>query len=168
LKYGTWLKKKYNVKPKQIVAMDFMNSDKFIFVWFGLWSIGAKPAFINYNLTGKALTHCIRVSTTTLTLVDPQVEGCVTADVRNKLPNVEFVIFTPVLEAEVEATEGVRAPDWTRSEDKTQNMAKLVFTSGTTGLPKPAIVSWTKTNLGSKIIMNWAAIARSDVFYTVR
>jgi acyl-coenzyme A synthetase/AMP-(fatty) acid ligase len=108
------------------------------------------------------------VSTTTLTLVDPQVEGCVTADVRNKLPNVEFVIFTPVLEAEVEATEGVRAPDWTRSEDKTQNMAKLVFTSGTTGLPKPAIVSWTKTNVGSKILTNWAAIARSDVFYTVR
>jgi acyl-coenzyme A synthetase/AMP-(fatty) acid ligase len=167
LKYGTWLSKKYNVKSKEIVAMDFMNSDKFIFIWFGLWSIGAKPAFINYNLTGKALSHCIRVSSTSLCLVDPQVENCVTSEVRKELPNVEFIIFTPEVEAEVVAIDGVRAPDSARSEDKSQNMAKLVFTSGTTGLPKPAIVSWTKTNVGSMLIPNWASFARPDVFYTV-
>jgi acyl-CoA synthetase (AMP-forming)/AMP-acid ligase II len=168
LKYGTWLRQKYDVKPKQIVAMDFMNSEKFIFVWFGLWSIGAKPAFINYNLTGKALAHCVRVSTTKLALIDYQVQECVTDDVRKELPAVEWVIFTPELEAEAAATEAVRAPDWTRSEDKSQNMAKLVFTSGTTGLPKPAIVSWTKTNVGSILMPNWASIARPDVYYTVR
>lgn len=167
LKHGTWLKQKYDIKPKQIVAMDFMNSEKFIFVWLGLWSIGAKPAFINYNLTGKALSHCIRVSSANVALIDPQVEDCVTAEVRKELPKVEFVIFTPQLESEVEASEPLRAPDWARSEDKSQNMAKLVFTSGTTGLPKPAIVSWTKTNVGSMLIPNWASITRPDIFYTV-
>jgi acyl-coenzyme A synthetase/AMP-(fatty) acid ligase len=167
LKYGTWLMKKYGVKPKQIVAMDFMNSEKFIFVWLGLWSIGAKPAFINYNLTGKALAHCIQVSSACLALVDSEVEHCATADVRKEVAKVEFVIFTPDLEAEIEATEAVRAPDWTRSEDKSQNMAKLVFTSGTTGLPKPAIVSWAKTNFGAMLTPNWTSLARPDVFYTV-
>lgn len=168
LKYGTWFKKNYDVKPKQIVAMDFMNSEKFIFVWFGLWSIGAKPAFINYNLTGKALTHCIRACTTRLILIDTQVQDAVGADVRAELPGVEFVVFTPELEAEVEATEAIRAPDWTRSEDKAQNMAKLVFTSGTTGLPKPAIVSWTKCNVGSMLFPSWTSLARPDIYYTVR
>jgi acyl-CoA synthetase (AMP-forming)/AMP-acid ligase II len=69
LKYGTWLKTR-DVKKDEIVAMDFMNSELFVFVLFGLWSIGAKPALINYNLTGKPLFHTIRTSTARLVLVD--------------------------------------------------------------------------------------------------
>jgi acyl-CoA synthetase (AMP-forming)/AMP-acid ligase II len=69
LKYGTWLKSR-DVKKDEIVAMDFVNSEVFVFVWFGLWNIGAKPAFINYNLTGKPLFHTIRTSTARLVLVD--------------------------------------------------------------------------------------------------
>lgn len=167
LRYGTWLQKKHGVKPKQIVAMDFLNSEKFIFIWFGLWSFGAKPAFINYNLSGKPLEHCIRVSTTSLILVDPEVAELVTPDIRNALPNVEFVLFSPDVEAEVMATEGIRAPDSTRSEEKSENMAKLVFTSGTTGLPKPAIVSWMKINVASLLVPKWSSFGRGDIFYTV-
>lgn len=33
LKQGTWLKTKYGIKPKEIVVMNFMNSEKFIFMW---------------------------------------------------------------------------------------------------------------------------------------
>jgi acyl-CoA synthetase (AMP-forming)/AMP-acid ligase II len=69
LRYGAWLKSK-GVEKDEIVAMDFMNSEVFIWVWFGLWSIGAKPAFINYNLTGKPLVHTIKTSTARLILVD--------------------------------------------------------------------------------------------------
>ena len=69
LKYGAWLKSK-GVQKDEIVAMDFWNSDVFIWIWFGLWSIGAKPAFINNNLTGKPLLHTIRTSTARLVLVD--------------------------------------------------------------------------------------------------
>lgn len=69
LKYGTWLRGR-GVEPGEIVAMDFVNSEVFIWIWFGLWSIGAKPAFINYNLTGKSLIHTIETSTARLVLVD--------------------------------------------------------------------------------------------------
>ncbi|KAL9617890.1 MAG: hypothetical protein Q9204_008452, partial [Flavoplaca sp. TL-2023a] len=51
LKYGTWLKTRYNVAPKEIVALVFMNCPEFVFLMLGLWSIGAHPALINYNLT---------------------------------------------------------------------------------------------------------------------
>lgn len=71
LKYGTWLKGK-GVEQDEIVAMDFVNSEMFIWVWFGLWSIGAKPAFINYNLTGTSLMHTIKTSTARLVLVDEE------------------------------------------------------------------------------------------------
>jgi acyl-CoA synthetase (AMP-forming)/AMP-acid ligase II len=167
LKYGTWFKTKYGVKSKEVVAMDFMNGEKFLFVWFGLWSIGAKPAFINYNLTGKALAHCIGVSTTRLILVDPEVQGNITQEVRDDLPNVKFEIFTPDLEAEVIATNAVRVEDSELSETLAQNMAILIYTSGTTGLPKPAIVSWRKVVLSSYLFPNWMGFTKDDNFYTV-
>lgn len=167
LQYGTWFKTKYGIKSKEIVAMDFMNGDKFLFIWLGLWSIGAKPAFINYNLTGKALAHCIRVSTTRLAMIDPQIQGNVTPEVRDELPTVQFEIFTPELESEVAATEGVRVENSERSEDLAQNMAMLVYTSGTTGLPKPAIVSWSKISISSYLFPGWLGFTNKDVFYTV-
>ncbi|KAF2275998.1 long-chain fatty acid transporter-like protein [Westerdykella ornata] len=80
LKYGTWLKSK-GVQKNEIVAMDFMNSELFIWIWFGLWSIGAKPAFINYNLTGKPLLHTIRTSTARLVLVGEESRGKFSEDV---------------------------------------------------------------------------------------
>lgn len=58
------------MQKEEVVAMDFVNSEVFIWVWFGLWSIGAKPAFINYNLTGAPLFHTVRTSTARLVLVD--------------------------------------------------------------------------------------------------
>ena len=69
LRYGVWLGSK-GVNKDDIVAMDFVNSEVFIWIWFGLWSIGARPAFINYNLTGKPLVHTIKTSTAKLVLVD--------------------------------------------------------------------------------------------------
>lgn len=167
LKYGTWLKTKYNVQSKEIVAMDFMNSEKFIFIWFGLWAIGAKPAFINYNLTDKALVHCINVSTARVLLVDPQVADKVTQDVKDGLPKVEIVIFSPELESEAMVIQSKREPNSERSEDKLQNMAMLIFTSGTTGLPKGAIVSWNKAVRVSLIVPGWNGLTAKDTFYTV-
>jgi acyl-coenzyme A synthetase/AMP-(fatty) acid ligase len=167
LKYGTWLKTRYSVKPKEIVAMDFVNSDIFIFVWLGLWAIGAKPAFINYNLTGKALAHCIRVSTARLILVDFDIRDKITQEVQDELPNVQFQIFDPQLEAEAMSTKAVREPDKVRTDDKAHNLAILIYTSGTTGLPKGAIVSWKKILVGAAVVPPWAHITKRDVFYTV-
>jgi acyl-CoA synthetase (AMP-forming)/AMP-acid ligase II len=51
-----------------------MNSPDFVFAWLGLWAIGASPAMINYNLAGKALLHCLKVSGSSLILVDQDPE----------------------------------------------------------------------------------------------
>jgi acyl-coenzyme A synthetase/AMP-(fatty) acid ligase len=167
LKYGTWLKTTFDIKPKEIVAIDFENSEKFIFIWFGLWSIGAKPALINYNLKDKALTHCIRVSTARLILVDPRIQANVGQDVRDALPSVQFITLTPEIESLILSTNGVREPDSVRAEGKLQDLAMLIYTSGTTGLPKPAHVSWQKCIVGGYLIHKFISYARPDIFYTV-
>lgn len=69
LKYGTWLTSK-GVTSGEVVAIDFYNSEVFIWCWFALWSLGATPAFLNTSLKGEGLVHCVRTSGARLVLVD--------------------------------------------------------------------------------------------------
>ena len=168
LRYGTWLRERHGVRKGDIVAMDFHNSDTFIFVWFALWHIGAKPAFINYLLTGKALAHCVKVSTAKLCLIDPTLASAFEDEtVKSQLEGVKLVVFTPQLEAEAMAAEAVRRPDEDRSEDDMANMAVLIYTSGTTGLPKPAIVSWGKCTVGATMGHSLLRLNRNEIIHTV-
>ncbi|KAL7927039.1 very long-chain acyl-CoA synthetase/fatty acid transporter [Trichoderma austrokoningii] len=166
LRYGHWIKTKFGVKPKDVVAMDFENSDTFVFVWFALWAIGAKPAFINYNLTGKALAHCVGAATTKLCLVDPAVAANVDEETVQSLPDVNFVVFTPEAEAEAASTAPVRSPNADRTDDAMSNMAMLIYTSGTTGLPKAAVVAWAKCIYGGCIVETLLNRGSGDIMYT--
>lgn len=167
LRYGTWLKKHKGVNQGDIVALDYQNSAMFMFLWFGLWSIGARPAFINYQLQGDALAHCMRESTAKLALVDPLVEGNLSSDVREKIPGVNFVVVTEDVQIEVESVEAVRYPDELRRENNYVGTAILIYTSGTTGLPKAAIISWAKVFIGSGLAAVGTGMGKDDVFYTV-
>ena len=175
LKYGQWLKKELEVQPGDIVAMDCMNSPMFVWLWFGLWSIGAKPAFINYNLTGRPLLHCAKVSTAHLLLVDEEVRTNITQEVLEELSSptfhddkgaVDTIFLTPSVLSSIEAMEPIREPNAVRSGSQMRDMAMLIYTSGTTGLPKPGIVSWMKAGLGSLFISRWIGLKTTDRFYT--
>ncbi|KAI0881366.1 acetyl-CoA synthetase-like protein [Annulohypoxylon maeteangense] len=166
LKYGNWFKTKFDVKPKDIVAINLQNSDYFVFICFGLWSIGAKPAFINYNLTGQALVHCVKTAEPVLMLVDPEIAFKVDGGVREKLEGLRIELLTDELKAEVAAIEAIRPPDSLRSGQLPKDMAILINTSGTTGLPKAAIISWKKLTVVGSFVSSWLATKPSDVFYT--
>ncbi|KAF2205933.1 acetyl-CoA synthetase-like protein [Delitschia confertaspora ATCC 74209] len=210
LKYGTWFNSK-GVQKDEVVAMDFTNSEVFIWVWFGLWSIGAKPAFINYNLTGKPLLHTIKTSTARLVVVDQESRHKFSDEVmvehgfapkkqvesgsQEKQANFEYleamstgnptkefsgstagvepsktleiVFFDQALEAHIESNiQGIRKPNEARSDQKLPDMAMLIYTSGTTGLPKPAVFSWGKANLGARFLTGWLPLKKSDNVYT--
>jgi acyl-CoA synthetase (AMP-forming)/AMP-acid ligase II len=96
--------------------------------WLGLWAIGAAPAMINYNLAGKALMHCLKVSGAKLLLVDEDPElvariDDVRADIEGQLGmritvldrDVKKVIRTMKAERPEDAfREGVKG-DWPMS-----------------------------------------------------
>jgi acyl-CoA synthetase (AMP-forming)/AMP-acid ligase II len=163
LRYGAWLRECCGVRQGEIVALDYRNSEAFVFLWFAIWAIGAKPAFINYHLQGAALAHCLRASTAKLVLADPRVAGAVTERVQQEVPGLRFVVFTPEVESEARGQEPVRYPDAVRSESDKFNMAVLIYTSGTTGMPKPAIVSWTKIYLGPNMVSKGTASGPNDI-----
>ncbi|KAF4448897.1 hypothetical protein F53441_7759 [Fusarium austroafricanum] len=165
LRVGQWLKNE-GVKKGDIVALDFQNSDTYVFLWLGLWSIGAKPAFLNYNLSGASLVHCLKAATTKLCIVDPNIEENVGQDVRDELKDIRFIVHTPEVEAQIAATEAIRAPDSERSEKSLSAMAILIYTSGTTGMPKAAIVSWGKLIVAGTMSEQLLDRSKGDIMYS--
>jgi acyl-CoA synthetase (AMP-forming)/AMP-acid ligase II len=62
LKIANWLVKDLDVKVGEIVALDGGNSPQHMMLWLALDAVGGVISFINNNLTGEGLTHCIKVS----------------------------------------------------------------------------------------------------------
>ena len=153
LKHANWLKTEYGIAAKEIVALDYMNSPTFLWMIYALWSLGAIPALINYNLTSNALIHCIKTSTARLVFVDQEVQHNLTEEVTNALSQKDFrqegncavqvVFHDDATASRVETTmKPFRASDSERSGagmNKGNRTAVLISTSGTTGLPKAAI-----------------------------
>ena len=156
--------------------MDFMNSPQFLFLCMAIWSLGARPALINYNLTGDPLLHCIKTSTSRIIFVDDEVRSHFTPTVLEKLAGSDFregtgsvqtIFFDECVRHEIERTKGAREPDAARSGVKGPEMAMLIYTSGTTGLPKPGIVPWSKGIIGGNYCGRWLGMKSSDRYYTV-
>lgn len=174
LQYAAWLKDVHGVQSKEIIAMCFMNSPEFVFLWMALWSLGAVPAFINYNLTGKPLIHSIRVSTARLLIIDPKVQSHFTPEIFSELSTMrigsstfQWTYLDGTALNTVALKEPYRADDRERSGATGPSMSCLIYTSGTTGLPKPAVVSWQKSRVGGIFVSSWSGLRPGkDRFYT--
>lgn len=92
--------------PGDLVAMYLTNSAEFIMIMFATLCIGAGPAFINYNLEGKALMHCLKVCETKLLIVDAdprcqqRIEGS-RQEIESK--NTKIVVLDESLKEEISA-----------------------------------------------------------------
>jgi len=179
LRYARYLHERHAIQPGEVVALDFMNSPHFLFLVLAVWSLGAVPANINYNLVNEAFVHCVRVSRSRLLVLEPDVATTVlTEETRSVIQASEFrgdgaapleiVVFTEELQSWLEAgadnedrnelSPGFRAPDAARSKASARAPAVLIFTSGTTGFPKAAIVPWHRMVVGSDLMYRWISL----------
>ena len=179
LRYAGWLHGTLGITPKEIVAVDFMNSPEFVFITLALWSLGAIPAYINYNLTGPALIHCVKISTARVLLVDPNISHKLTDEVQSEFASptfrnasfpLEVVVLNHSFATSLPYFPPHRASDSARSDIKARSPAALIFTSGTTGLPKAAILSWEKLGV-ALYISGWQGLRpcntkQPDRYYT--
>lgn len=159
LRYAGWLHETHNVVAGEIVALDFANSPAYLCLVTAVWSLGAYPALINYNLTSTPLIHSVRVSTARLLIVGSETASnaltketkaaFLAPNFRNNAFPLEICVLDHGLESSLEYFPPYRAPDAARSAADPTQMAALMFTSGTTGLPKAAILPWVKTGFGA-------------------
>jgi acyl-CoA synthetase (AMP-forming)/AMP-acid ligase II len=99
-----------------------MNSPDFIFAWMGLWAIGAAPAMINYNLTGKALLHSLGVAGSQILLVDGEEE--LMNRVEDARGEIETGLTMKIFVLDREFKEGIRAMKAERPDDSYRDGVK--------------------------------------------
>ncbi|XP_041815994.1 long-chain fatty acid transport protein 6 [Chelmon rostratus] len=139
-----------NLKKGDCVALLMSNEPDFLCVWFGLAKVGCSVAFLNTNIKARSLLHCLSCCGATTLIVGSDLvdglNGILTsllednvqvwamgsqsdhAQVHTLLDKMDAASDQPV-PAELRACTSLKAP------------TLYIFTSGTTGLPKAAVIT---------------------------
>jgi acyl-CoA synthetase (AMP-forming)/AMP-acid ligase II len=117
------------IKPGESVAMYLQNSPEFMFIWLGLFAIGCSPAMINYNLTGEALLHCVKISKSKLMIVDDEFADRVAVfgePVREM--GIEIVVLSEEVKSHVNSLKAVTPGPEYRKHIKGSDSMCLLYT----------------------------------------
>lgn len=146
------------------------NSAEFLMIMFATLCIGAGPAFINYNLEGKALMHCLSVCETKLLIADPD-EAC-QKRLNGSRDQIEasgarIVTLDNDLKRKIISGPVVVPGDEYRNGMKGSFPYCLIYTSGTTGLPKGCPFTISRTHLlGAHLEPSFEAVPGIDCWYS--
>ena len=136
-----------------VVALMMENRAEYVAIWFGLNRVGVVVALLGTGLRGRPLEQCIRVSRSRLVIAQASLRAvCVDALGEKSEPTVLSYGADGGgrrLDAEVEQCSGAALTPDERRDIILNDHALYLFTSGTTGLPKAAIVSHRR-------LLNWA------------
>lgn len=164
----------YNVKSGDFIGIDFTNKPLFIFLWFALWNIGAIPVFLNYNILGQPLIHSINISHITQIFIDLQASENIKKSEGELLKTIPDIQLHYLDEEQFmskymdSSSPELRIKNTERSPSTLKDFmpAMLIFTSGTTGLPKSAIMSWKKAVIGCTLFGHILRIKNKSTVFT--
>lgn len=100
-------------------------------IWLATTCIGAGPAFINYNLEGKALLHCTDVCQSKLIIVEDD-EGCksriAASQAELEAGGTKPVVLDQTLKNQIESSPVELVPDSYRENMEGGFPACLIYT----------------------------------------
>uniref|UniRef100_A0A0B6Z9V5 Very long-chain fatty acid transport protein n=1 Tax=Arion vulgaris TaxID=1028688 RepID=A0A0B6Z9V5_9EUPU len=133
-----------------VVAVFSENCLEYIPLWLGLSRIGVTAALINFNLRDISLTHCIQAANAKGVIYADNLQDAL-KDIKPHLsPSLNYYAIdgsgSQVLQAKILSQEVTKRSSYTppNLDVKCADRLLLVYTSGTTGLPKAAVVSHTR------------------------
>ncbi len=160
------------LQPGDTAAIMLENRPEFLYLWFGLAKIGCVPALVNTHIVGEALLHAVGASTKSKALFVGS--ECVAHldgvgginGMAARLPSF-LVDENGRIAGRALAANDANPPSTLREGVIGESTFCLVFTSGTTGLPKAALIThmrWLGVGDG------WSALfghGPGDTFYCV-
>ncbi|KXT01135.1 hypothetical protein AC578_10891 [Pseudocercospora eumusae] len=163
---GNWLMNDLGIQRGEMVALNGPNSPEYLLLWFASEGIGACQSFINHNLTGNALSHCIKLCECRYILADREtterMEPC-----REDLEKAGVkIVYYDELSISQDCRESMPLPKSRTSSMNPQDVRSLIYTSGTTGLPKGVMMITGRGINTAKNIAAYLKIKPGDKFYT--
>jgi len=162
---GNWLIKDLGIKRGDVVLLDGGNTPEYLMLTLALEAIGATSALLNCNLTGNALVHSVKLSTSHYVLADEHVRPLVSpVEPELKDANIETVYYSPTFFEALKDTSPLPKDRHTGLE-RTE-LRNLLYTSGTTGLPKGVGFARGRALLFSRTIGNYLGLKPGEIMYT--
>ncbi len=166
------------LKAGDVCALALENRPEFFFAWFGLVKLGVVVAPLNTHVSGKPLAHALETTGARAVLVG---EECLANFAATEgLPELALWL---VPDAEKPADAELRAladagfatevasasrevpPRSLRAGITAETPSLLIFTSGTTGLPKAARYSHMRWMSSGDVMVETLEATPEDVFY---
>jgi long-chain acyl-CoA synthetase len=125
--------KKYGLQPRDRGIICFENSPEFYITYFALWQAGLIVAPVNTFLKEKELAHII---------ADAQPAIIMTSSDRIELFQKAGVALPPIVtERDIDDVDESAPVNYSIVDLEPEELAALLYTSGTTGLPKGVMLS---------------------------
>ena len=135
------------LKPGDTVALFMTNRWEYIATWFGLSKVGIVISLINNQLSGHSLAHCLTIGETRHAIVEGELAEAYDSARACGLGDIEAWVLDGSLDGAKSFGDALAAmsderPDpILRDSVKPEDPVLKMFTSGTTGLPKAALMT---------------------------
>ncbi|KAM4528358.1 long-chain fatty acid transport protein 6 isoform 2-T2 [Odontesthes bonariensis] len=155
------------------VALLMSNEPDFLCVWFALAKVGCSVAFLNINIKSKSLLHCFNCCGARTLIVGSDLVECLDGILSSLLEdNIEVWTMkgqsrhtqVHTLLDKLDAASQLPVPAVLRSASSLKTPTLYIFTSGTTGLPKAAVITHLQSLKASAGFWAFGA-SEADVIY---
>ncbi|XP_038259634.1 long-chain fatty acid transport protein 6 isoform X2 [Dermochelys coriacea] len=163
------------LKKGDTVALLMSNEPDFIHVWFGMAKLGCVVAFLNFNIRSRSLLHCISNCEPKILIVGADMLGTLEEILPSLQKDIGVWVMTKdctlpsvnTLLDKLEAASEDCVPVNLCSANNLKSSVLYIFTSGTTGLPKAAVISHLQMLKGAAGLWAFGATADDTVYITL-